>query len=335
MIIARAPFRVSFCGGGSDISSFYQNHGGCVISTTINKYVYLSAHPTFMSQNIILKYSQSEVVRNPGEIQHSIFRQVLSDMDIRGVEIDSQADIPTGTGLGSSSSFTVCLLHLLNAYKGKLVSKEYLASEACNVEIEKLKNPIGKQDQYAAAYGGMNYYKFNKDGSVYVEPLLLTHDDRKYLEDHIMMFYTGKTRSASDILKEQKSNIGAGGGQKEKNQLELCRLTEQLKDYIVGKDFDKLGGILDESWKLKRSLASGISNREIDDMYSAAMEAGALGGKLLGAGGGGFLLFYVKPQNKAKVRSALSGLPYMRFGFDTKGSCILYVGDNFRWEENQ
>ena len=335
MIIARAPFRVSFCGGGSDISSFYENHGGCVISTTINKYVYLSAHPTFMSKKIILKYSQSEIVDKPQDIQHSIFRQVLSDMNISGIEIDSQADIPTGTGLGSSSSFTVCLLHLLNAYQGRLVSKEYLASEACNVEINKLKNPIGKQDQYAAAYGGMNYYKFNKDGTVYVEPLLLPRDDMRYIESHIMMFYTGATRSASEILKEQKSNIAAGGGQKELNQLKLCDLTEELKDYIVHKDFDKIGDILHKSWLLKRSLASGITNPEIDRLYDAAMNAGALGGKLLGAGGGGFLMFYVKKDRQPAVREALKNLNYMRFGFDTKGSCILYVGDNFRWEENQ
>lgn len=326
MILVRTPLRISFAGGGSDIPAFYEKHGGCVLSTTIDKYVYLSMHPTFMGENTILKYSKSEITDDISKIDHRIFRQVLTDMDIKNVEIDSQADIPAGTGLGSSSSFTVCLLHLLNAYKGKLSSKEYLAREACNVEINKLGEPIGKQDQYAAAYGGLNFYKFNKNGEVYVEPILLNFDERKELQSNLIMFYTGMTRSASNILKEQKANV-VSQSDKEKNQIEMCKLAERLKDELTKRNFDALGEILHEGWMLKKSLASSISNPEIDVYYEKAMKAGALGGKLLGAGGGGFLLFYVKPDKRQDVIDALSELRTLNFKFDTKGSCILYVGD--------
>jgi len=330
MIIARTPLRVSFCGGGSDIESFYKNNGGCVISTSINRYVYLSIHPTFMREKTILKYSETEIVDDTSEIKHKIFKQVLQDMDIKGVEIDSEADIPAGTGLGSSSSFTVCLLHLLNAYKGKFVSKERLASDACDVEIKKLKEPIGKQDQYAAAFGGLKYYKFNKDGSVYVEPIILSQQQMNEIENNLMLFYTGDVRSASKILAEQTRNISAG--EKEENQRKICELTEQLKIELEKGNLDAIGEILHKSWLLKRSLASGITNPLIDESYEKALNAGAIGGKLLGAGGGGFLLFYVKQENQEKVKQALSNLKYMKFGFDKFGSSIIYVGENTHWE---
>jgi len=332
MIIAKAPLRVSFCGGGSDIESFYKKHNGCVISTSINKYIYLDIHPTFMKEKTILKYSKNEQVVNLDDIEHPIFREVLKKFNINGVEISSQADIPAGTGLGSSSSFTVCLIHLLYAYTSKYVSKERLANEACIVEIEKLHEPIGKQDQYASAYGGLNYYKFKKDGSVYVEPIILSDKSKQKLENNLLMFYTGDVRSASKILAEQKVNITSG--EKELNQLKLCELTEELKLEFENDNIDALGNILHRGWLLKRSLASGITNPLIDESYEKAINAGALGGKLLGAGGGGFLLFYVLPENQQKVKDALSNLKFMKFVFDNHGSSIIYVGDKLDWDNN-
>ena len=219
MIITRTPFRMSFAGGGSDIASFYEKHGGCVLSTTLNKYMYISVHPSFEAIDTVLKYSQTEIVEDVNEINHKYFKEVLNMLRVSGVEISSTADVPAGTGLGSSSSFTVGLLHALYSYKGKFVSKEKLAQKACEVEIDRLKNPIGKQDQYAAAYGGLNFYKFNKDGSVFVEPVIMKNEMYKQLENNFMMFYTGQLHSASAILKEQSSNIT--NGDKEARRMDL------------------------------------------------------------------------------------------------------------------
>ena len=300
MIITRTPFRMSFAGGGSDIASFYEKHGGCVLSTTLNKYMYISVHPSFESMDTVLKYSQTEIVDDIDNIDHKYFKEVLHMLRISGVEISSTADVPAGTGLGSSSSFTVGLLHALYSYKGKFVSKEKLALKACEIEIDRLRNPIGKQDQYAAAYGGLNFYQFNKDGSVFVEPVIMKNDMYKQLENNLMMFYTGQLHSASEILKEQSTNITAGD--KENNQLKMH-----------------------EGWMLKKTLANGISNPKIDECYDIAMKHGAIGGKLLGAGGGGFLLFYVPEKRQQEVRLALP-LIEMPFAFDTQGSAVIYVG---------
>lgn len=324
MIITRTPFRVSFAGGGSDISPFYSKHGGCVLSTAINKYMYISVHPSFDKDETVLKYSKTETVSNINDIEHKYFRQVLTDLDIKGVEIVSTADVPAGTGLGSSSSFTVGLLHSLYAYKGMYASKERLASEACEVEIEKLKNPIGKQDQYAAAYGGLNFYEFRRDGSVIVEPVLMDGGRKKELEDNLMMFYTGQLHSASQILKEQGANITAGS--KEQNQLKMCDLARELRTELTNGNIDAMGEILHENWLLKKTLASGISNIAIDEAYEKAMKAGATGGKLLGAGGGGFLLFYVPKEKQGSVRSAIA-LPQMPVQFDRQGSEIIFTGE--------
>lgn len=324
MIITRTPFRVSFAGGGSDISSFYTKHGGCVLSTAINKYMYISVHPSFDKDETVLKYSKTETVRNINDIEHKYFRQVLTDLDIKGVEIVSTADVPAGTGLGSSSSFTVGLLHSLYAYKGMYVSKEKLANEACEIEIEKLKNPIGKQDQYAAAYGGLNFYEFRRDGSVTVEPVLIERAKRRELEENLMMFYTGKLHSASAILKEQSGNITEGD--KEQNQLKMCDLARELRAELTNGNIDAMGEILHENWLLKKTLASGISNIYIDEAYEKAIKAGAIGGKLLGAGGGGFLLFYVPKDKQMSVRSAIA-LPQMPVQFDRQGSEIIFTGE--------
>lgn len=324
MIITRTPFRVSFCGGGSDLPAFYEKHGGCVLSTGIDKYMYLSVHPSFRKEETILKYSKTEIVDDVKKIEHLYFKNILQRLDIQGVEITSTADIPAGTGLGSSSSFTVGLLHSLYSYKGKFVSKEQLAKEACEVELQDLGQPIGKQDQYAAAYGGFNFYTFNKDGSVFVEPLMMEPDKLELMEQNLMMFYTGTMHSASEILAEQGQNL-KNSKMKEENQLKMCSLAKELRGYLQGGKVDLLGEILHENWMLKRTLASGISNPEIDEYYESAMKAGALGGKLLGAGGGGFLLFYVPENRQGQVRDRLR-LPEIPLQFDKQGSALIYVG---------
>ena len=324
MIITRTPFRISFAGGGSDIATFYKKHGGCVVSTSINKYMYISVHPSFDKKQTVLKYSKTEAVTDIKNIEHNYFRQVLANMDISGVELVSTADIPSGTGLGSSSSFTVGLLHSLYAYKGKYVSKERLASEACDVEIEQLGNPIGKQDQYAAAYGGLNFIDFRQDDSVVVEPIIMSPESLRKLETNIMIFYTGQLHSASEILKEQKANITSGN--RENNQLKMCELARELQKELQNENINAMGEILHQNWLLKKTLASGISNSLIDEVYEQALNAGALGGKLLGAGGGGFLLFYVPIEKQENVKKAIN-LPQMPVAFDKQGSSVIYVGD--------
>ena len=323
MIITRTPFRVSFCGGGSDIPKFYEKNGGCVISTGISKYMYITIHKSF-DNSIMLKYSETEIVKHWSEVRHSYYRQMLSDFDLSGVELVSTADIPAGTGLGSSSSFTVGVLHAIYAYMGKYVSHERLAREACKVEIEKLGQPIGKQDQYAAAFGGLSFYKFNKDGSVSVEPLILEKDQYRKLEENLMMFYTGNVRSASAILREQINGIS--DLDKERKQIQMCELAYELRDELIAGNIDSMGKILHKNWMLKKSLANGISSEVIDKFYEDALNSGALGGKLLGAGGGGFLLMYVPVENQQRVRETL-GLQELSFGFDYQGSTVVYVGD--------
>ena len=323
MIITRAPFRVSFCGGGSDLPSFYEKNGGCVLSTSIRKYMYLTIHNYFHKDQIVLKYSKTETVKNYTEIEHKYFKQCLRDFGIMGVEISSMADIPAGTGLGSSSSFTVALLQLLHTYKGEYVSKYKLAKDACEVEIEKLGEPIGKQDQFAAAFGGLKFYEFMPNGFVNVEPIIMAPQSYKALEDNILMFYLGGVHSASEILKQQSQNVKSGD--KAKVQLRMCELTRTLKDELQKNNVDATGELLHENWMLKKSLAAGISNPLIDEVYERAMTAGALGGKLLGAGGAGFMIFYVKPEQQKAVRAALSELREMDFEMDNSGASIVHI----------
>lgn len=329
MLITKTPFRISFCGGGSDISTFYERYGGCVLSTSINKYMYISIHPYFNEKQTLLKYSENELVEDIQEIKHKIFHRVLSDMEISGVEISSTADVPGGTGLGSSSTFTVGLLHTLYSYKGKFASKAKLAREACEVEIEKLLSPIGKQDQYAAAFGGLNFIRFNRDGSVSVAPIMMQVETYKRLERNLLMFYTGTTRSANGILSEQKKNISQND--KNENLKEMCQLAEQMKESLERNDLSSFGTILNQSWELKRTLASGISNPEIDQAYQVALCNGALGGKLLGAGGGGFLLFYCELEQQKTLRQAMKemGLKEFDFRFEQDGTSIVYIGDKY------
>lgn len=308
------------------MAAFYETYGGCVLSTSINKYMYLSIHPYFNDRQTLLKYSENELVDDIHDIRHRIFHQVLCDMDISGVEISSTADVPGGTGLGSSSTFTVGLLHTLYCYKGKFASKARLAKEACEVEIEKLGSPIGKQDQYAAALGGLNFLRFNKDGSVSAAPIMMQAETYKQLENNLLMFYTGTTRSANGILSEQKKNIT----QEDKNQnlRKMCGLAENMKEALEHNDLSHFGSILHESWELKKTLAQGISSPKIDEAYERAMDSGALGGKLLGAGGGGFLLFYCEPQHQEKLRREI-GLKEFEFQFEQDGTSLVYIGDKY------
>lgn len=326
MLITKTPFRVSFCGGGSDMADFYEKYGGCVLSTSINKYCYISIHPYFNETQTLLKYSQNELVNDISEINHRIFKQVLGDMHISGVEISSTADVPGGTGLGSSSTFTVGLLNTLYCYKGRFASKAKLAKEACEVEIEKLGSPIGKQDQYAAAFGGLNFIRFNQDGTVSVSPIMMQAETYKKLQKNLMMFYTGTTRSANGILSEQKKNIS--NDDKVENMKKMCKLAYEMKDALEHNDVSSFGEILNTGWELKKTMASGISNPEIDKAYEIAMANGALGGKLLGAGGGGFLLFYCPEEKQDKIRNSI-GLKEFEFSFEQDGSSVIYIGDKY------
>lgn len=330
MIITKTPFRVSFCGGGSDIADFYREYGGCVLSTTINRYMYLSIHPYFSEKMTALKYSENEIVNDLNDISHSIFRCVLNEKKVSGVEISSTADVPSGTGLGSSSSFTVGLLHTLYCYQGKYVSKEKLAAEACQIEIEKLGAPIGKQDQYAAAYGGLNFIRFYRDDTVSVEPIITRGDTLKSLQENLVMFYTGLTHDANRILREQRENINTK--EKTMNLLRMCELAQDMKRSLENNELGSFGDILNEGWQKKRELAGSISNSKIDEIYETAMRSGAIGGKLLGAGGGGFLLFYC-PKEKQELLQEKVGLKIFPFRFEHDGSSVVYIGDKY-WEDN-
>lgn len=323
MIISRAPFRVSICGGGSDLPSFYEKHTGCVISTTIKKYCYLTLHPAFMKNDISLKYSQTENVHDYTEINHEIFKECFRRFNINGVEIASMADIPSGTGLGSSSTFTVALLKLLYTYQNKYVSTYHIAKEACDIEINSLHNPIGKQDQFAAAFGGLKFYEFERDGFVKIEPIIMKPESYKKLEDNLLMFYTGITRSASKILSEQKDNIEHDKS-KEEVLVKMCELTHELKAHLEQNDVDYVGEVLAKAWELKKQMAGSISQNIIDEYYQRGIKAGATGGKLLGAGGGGFLLFYVPTDKQESVRNELKDLKELPFEFDNSGVSIIF-----------
>lgn len=327
MIITRAPFRVSFCGGGSDLPNFYEKYGGCVLSTTIRKYMYLTIHNYFYKDQIVLKYSKTEIVDNYDKINHRIFKQCLKDLDIKGVEISSMADIPAGTGLGSSSSFTVALLHLLHTYKGEYISKYKLAKDACDVEIMKLNEPIGKQDQFAAAFGGLNFYEFISSGFVKIEPVIMAPESYRKLEKSLLMFYLGGTHLASEILKEQSKNIISVNNAT--IQQKMCDITRRLKDELQKNNIGAMGELLHENWMLKRKLASGISNLLVDDVYNKAIKAGATGGKLLGAGGSGFMLFFVPENKQCSVRKALKDLREMNFEMDNSGASIIHVDRDY------
>lgn len=325
MIISRTPLRMSFVGGGSDLPVFYRKHGGAVVSTAINQYVYITVNPKF-DQGIRVSYSRTEEASKVDRIRHPLVREALKLTGIEGgIEITSVADIPAkGTGLGSSSSFTVGLLHALHAHSERHASAEQLARECCEIEIERCQEPIGKQDQYAAAYGGLNHIRFLPDDSVIVEPIICRRETLTQIQDRMLVFYTGLTRSASEVLRRQQSSLR--GGRKKQNAMKrMVQLADDLKSELQRNNVEALGEIIHENWELKRSLSDGISNPQIDAWYSKARAAGAQGGKLLGAGSGGFLMFCApKAQHDAITRS-LSDLRRMDFRFEPQGSKIIFV----------
>lgn len=333
MIITRAPLRISFVGGGTDIEEFYKQYTGRVISVTIDKFVYIVANPGTFSEKFTVKYSETESVLNLGDLKHDRFKEAMSQAGIeRGIEIASFADLPYKTGLGSSSSFTVALVKALYSMQGKKISKEDVADKACNIEIDSLGEPIGKQDQYAAAFGGFNVIEFKSDGTIEVEPIFIDYLFKSRLEEHMMLFYTGMTREASSVLGEQKQKI--------KDNLETYKKMSDsvlvFKEKVLKSDIVGMAEMLDEAWVRKKTLASTITNPQTDALYEVAKSNGALGGKILGAGGGGCLLFFVPPENHSKVREALekkakelnlSDFKDIHFSF-TQGGVDVLFNDN-------
>jgi len=328
MIISRTPFRVSLFGGGTDFADYYQNgrYGyGAVLSTSINMYAYITVSESF-DNKIRVSYSKTEYVDSVDEIEHNIIREALKIAGIKGgIDIVYMADIPLGSagiGLASSSAIAVGVLNALYAYKGKHVSAEKLAEEACRIEIEILKNPIGKQDQYAVAYGGLRRYQFNADNTVFDDMVICKEETKTQLQKNLMFFYTGITRKSSTVLAEQKANIPD-----KKDCLDrLVEITNTAQVQIEHNDISHIGKLLDDAWQLKRNMASNVSNEEIDKMYAAAKKAGASGGKILGAGGGGFLMLYVEADKQDAVKAALAHYKECCIGFEPQGSKIIYIG---------
>lgn len=302
MIVARAPMRISFVGGGTDLPEFYRQSPGAVISTAIDKFVYVVMNHTPLIDSVSARYSISETVDHPSKLQHTRIRAALTDMGIeKGIEIASFASLPARTGIGSSSSFSVALMKGLNAYLGRNIGAREAAEAASRLEIELCGEPIGKQDQYAAAFGGFNVLRFQADGSVGVEPVLLDYRKRLDFEQHLLVFYTGITRDAASVLGEQRGNIA----KKVETLKEMAAMVPAFKDALLEGDFQSVGGMLHEGWLRKKGLASGVSNSAIDSIYEAGMQAGAWGGKVLGAGGGGCILFVAPPDSAPSVHAAV------------------------------
>jgi D-glycero-alpha-D-manno-heptose-7-phosphate kinase len=329
MIISRTPLRVSFCGGGTDLPAFYEScGGGAVVATAINKYIYINVNRKF-DNHVRASYSITEIVEKGADLKHELIREALDLVGIHGgIEITSIADIPSqGTGLGSSSCFTVGLLNALYAFTHRRAGPDRIARQACEIEIERLGKPIGKQDQYAAAFGGLQYIQFNSDGGVFVEPIICRPDTKNKLQERLMMFYTGVVRSADNILSEQSKNSATDVDK----QLVLKRMkgqADQLRDALTDNDLDSFGELLNDGWNLKRTLASGISSANIDRWYETARNHGAIGGKLLGAGGGGFLLFYAYPEHHELIKASLHELKHTPFRLESQGTKIVYVEEN-------
>ena len=323
MIISKTPMRMSFVGGGSDIPSFYCEEDGAVVSTSIDKYMYICVNKNF-SKRIRLSYSRTEDVEFCEQLRHPLVKESLQLIGIKsGIEIASMADIPSsGTGLGSSSSYTVGLLNALYAYQKNIVSKEILARKACFIEIERCGEPIGKQDQYAAAYGGLNFMRFNRDGKVSVTPIVCNSNYLEEFQRSILVFYTGRTRSASMILAAQSEALNQS-----KSRFLLRRMVQlayEMKLLLEVGEMSGIGQLLDENWRLKRQLTQGVSDAQIDNWYHIGIKNGAIGGKLLGAGNGGFLMFFAPPDRHKKIIKKLEKIQCIPFGFDRNGSQIVY-----------
>jgi D-glycero-alpha-D-manno-heptose-7-phosphate kinase len=324
MIISRTPLRMSFVGGGSDMPQYYREYGGAVLSTAVDKYIYVTANSKF-DNGIRVGYSVNEEVNNVSEIQHRLVRHALQYTGVTGgIEMTSVADVPSrGTGLGSSSSFAVGLLNVLYAFQGKFVPSSVLAKDACHIEIDLMGEPIGKQDQFSAACGGLSLYEFHGDEKVGVSPISMSNAARSLLDDNILMFYTGVTRSASAILQKQADNISVSS-HKVKSMKRMVELAYILRDELQNNNIDSFGDILHENWVLKKTMAAGISNSTIDDAYDRALKAGALGGKILGAGAGGFFIFYVPKGAHEAVKNVLNPMRYIPVCFERSGSKIIF-----------
>lgn len=326
MITTQTPFRISFFGGGSDLASFYNRHPGEVLSVAINKSMYMTTHPYFEPTEIHLKYAKTELVSSVDSIEHPILRAVLRELTPNGgIEVASIADIPGGTGLGSSSAFTVGLIQNLNARLQRFLPPGRLAEDACHIEIDILKEPIGKQDQYASAFGGLNHIVFHPDGRTTVERVFVPAETIRKLEASLFLFYLGGSRSASTILHEQTRNLA----QQEifDTQRAMVAQVEVGIQLLRDGDLDGFGRLLHDAWLLKRTLASRISDGSIDAYYERGLQAGALGGKLAGAGGGGFLLFYCPPSAQRRFLSAMTELRQVPFRFEFSGSRIIHISD--------
>jgi D-glycero-alpha-D-manno-heptose-7-phosphate kinase len=324
MIISRTPLRISLVGGGSDLPAFYRRQRGAVLSTAIDKYVYVNVNKKF-DNGVRIAYSKTEEVETVGHIEHQLVKAALEYLGLQGgVEITTIADIPSkGTGLGSSSTFTVGLLHALNAFQGRYVSAERLGADACAIEIDICGEPIGKQDQHTAAFGGFNLIEFLPDESVVVEPIICRPETIAELQRNTLLLYTGITRSASAILREQ-SAVVARSDDKHHTLAEMVRLAYVLRDELQNNRPEATGAILHESWMLKRSITSGISTPTIDGWYEIARKAGALGGKILGAGAGGFLMLYAPQERHETIKAALPELCHMPAAFEPLGSRIIF-----------
>lgn len=323
MIVSKTPFRMSFVGGGSDLPAYYRECGGAVISTSIDQHMYITVNRKFDGR-VRVSYSRTEDVACGAEVAHPLVREALAMTGIEGgIEIASMADIPSqGSGLGSSSAYTVGLLHALHAYSGRWVAKADLARMACEIEIDRCREPIGKQDQYAAAFGGLNLIRFHPDDSVTVDPLIVAPGPLARFQASVAVFYTGRTRSASQVLARQQ----AGLAQPARRALldRMVALVHEFKSALERGDVDALGPMLDENWRLKAQLADGITDPQIDDWYARGRAAGATGGKLLGAGAGGFMMFLAPPEARAALQAALPDLRPVPFGFERAGTQIVF-----------
>lgn len=325
MIISRTPLRISFVGGGSDLPTFYRNEPGAVVSTTIKKYIYITLNTSF-DGSITVRYSKEEKVRDLSNLEHNLVREALRSTGVtHGVDISSTADVPSkGSGLGSSSAYLVGVLHALHAYKNQYVSAEQLAKEACTIEIEALKKPIGKQDQYIVAYGGFRFIQFNPDEGVNVDYILCHPATFQRLERRLLLFYTGITRSTDRILSRQNKNMN-----NDLNKKVLMRrmvdLAREMRRSLEKNRLNTFGDLLHENWVLKKQMAETISSAQIDQWYEDARKSGAIGGKLLGAGGGGYLLFYAPESSHARIIRTLRMLPYSPVRFENHGSKIIYI----------
>ncbi len=324
MIITRSPLRISLGGGGTDLPSYYREHGGLVLSAAIDKYVYITLHETF-TQELIVKYSRLEHVRGVEEIQHPIVREALNLLDFHEphLEITSMADIPAGTGLGSSGSFTTALLRALHTLKKNSVGRQELAEQACHIEIDLLGEPVGKQDQYIASFGGITCFEFCPDGRVCVAPLRLSAETLHNLEDNLALFFTGYTRAASDILREQDTRSRGGDRAMTENLHYVKQLGEESKQALECGDLRRLAEIMHVHWEHKKRRSAAMTNGRIDAYYELARANGALGGKLIGAGGGGFLMFYTEDKTRLRPVMTEAGLREVRMRFDFAGTSVV------------